>query len=220
MRFQDFDMGSVAELPGFEASKREDVPNDATPELIGNLRYSRRPTKRELFDSLRVANATDHIGSLPRRGHTLHCITRGNYSMFDIVPTTLSLIKPAVISELYISTLSFSVKNANDLFEMMDAGGVKLARVICGAYFRANSASIFKHMADGLHARKQKIIGMRNHAKIILMRTTAGHSLTIESSANLRSCRNIEQFCITNDAGLFNFHRTWMETLIEKGDTK
>jgi hypothetical protein len=37
----------------------------------------------------------------------------------------------------------------------------------------------------------------------------------IESSANLRSCRNIEQFTMTNDRELLTFHRSWMETVID-----
>jgi hypothetical protein len=71
-------------------------------------------------------------------------------------------------------------------------------------------------MAAGLERRGQRIIALRNHAKIILARTTAGHDVAIEASANLRSCRNLEVFSLSNDAGLFEFHRDWMARLFKE----
>jgi hypothetical protein len=220
MTVKDFDMTSVAELPGFESAMTKDVAGDPTPEQIQNVAFRRSPGKREFFDSLRVANATDHIRQLPAVGQTLHCITRGNYSMFDIVPTTIALIAPATIAELRIATLGFSVKNANDLFGMMDAGKIHAAKIVCSCYFRSTSATIFEHMTAGLKSRGQQIVAMRNHAKIIMMRTTDGQHITIEGSANLRSCRNIEQFAMTNDQALYEFHTAWMDVVLAAGDTK
>ncbi len=220
MTVKDFSMTSIRELRGFESAMTQDVATDPTPEMIKNATFSRKPTKREYFDSLRVANATDHIRELPAQGVSLHCITRGNYSLFDIVPATIAMISPATIAELRIATLGFSVKNANDLFAMIDAGKISAAKIVCSCYFRSTSTEIFEHMTAGLYVRGQKIVAMRNHAKIIMMRTTAGESYTVDGSANLRSCRNTEQFTITNDPQLYDFHSTWMDTVLAAGDTK
>lgn len=71
---------------------------------------------------------------------------------------------------------------------------------------------------DQLHqqltARKQPVVAVRSHAKVLLFAMSDGAHYVIESSANLRSCRNVEQFALTRDAGLLQFHRAWMRELI------
>ena len=43
-----------------------------------------------------------------------------------------------------------------------------------------------------------------------------GRRLTFESSANLRSCMNIEQVSAFGDPGLHDFHRTWIDELFAR----
>lgn len=62
----------------------------------------------------------------------------------------------------------------------------------------------------GLDRRRQRVAAARTHAKIIGMRMADGRAFVIESSANLRSCRNIEQFVMTQSRSLFDFHEGWM----------
>lgn len=46
-----------------------------------------------------------------------------------------------------------------------------------------------------------------------MMRLTDGRTITIESSANLRSCKNMEQMTLYGDPGLYSFHTGWIEGL-------
>lgn len=215
MEPRDFQLSAIRELPGFE-SGHTDREGDPVPEMLDNVSHARRPLRREYLAALQVKNAAAHLQALPDPGVSVHAIVKGNYAMFDTVGAIIGIIAPAVIEELYLATLGFSMKNVTALFEMIDAGDVKRVGVICSCYFRSLSAEIFNPMTQGLEQRGQQIIAMRNHAKIILARTTAGHHLTIESSANLRSCRNVEQFVMSNDAGLYNFHRKWQARLFQE----
>lgn len=61
---------------------------------------------------------------------------------------------------------------------------------------------------------------MRNHAKIILAEMVDGRCFVWESSANMRSCRNIESYVLTQDVDLLLFHRGWMNELLSQGDAK
>ena len=45
-----------------------------------------------------------------------------------------------------------------------------------------------------------------------------GRCIVNESSANLRSCRNIEQFTMTHDRDLLEFHRQWMAEVMPRVD--
>jgi len=46
------------------------------------------------------------------------------------------------------------------------------------------------------------------------MELTDGRCVVVESSANLRSCRNIEQFTMSHDRALLQFRRSWMLGLL------
>ncbi|HVS73155.1 MAG TPA: hypothetical protein VHQ47_18010 [Phycisphaerae bacterium] len=211
----EFDASNLPELPGFE-SGHTDRPSDARPETLENASHARRAAGREYLQALGVANAAAHLRALPKPGVSLHAIVKGNYPLFDTVGAILRIIAPAAIDELWLATLGFSMKNANNLFAMLDDGDVRRVRVLCSCYFRSLSAEIYNPMAAGLEKRGHEILAMRTHAKIILASTSAGHFITIESSANLRSCRNVEQFVLTNDAGLYEFHRGWMQQLFRE----
>lgn len=212
---KDFSFSTVRELAGFE-SGHTDRPADATPETLDNASHARLPVRREYLNALKTANAIDHIKAIPAPGVSLHCVTKGNYPLFDVVAAMLAIIAPAVMEELWLATLGFSAKNMADLFAMLDDGSVKKVRVVCSCYFRSLSAEIYNPMAEGLEKRGHRIIALRNHAKIILARTSAGHHVAIEASANLRSCRNVEQFTMSNDASLYEFHRDWMARLLKE----
>ncbi len=60
---------------------------------------------------------------------------------------------------------------------------------------------------------------VRSHAKLLMIDLAAGDALTIETSANLRSCKNIEQYVITNDRSLLEFHRAWIEDAVRDVET-
>jgi hypothetical protein len=212
---KNFDITSIRELAGFE-SGHTDRATDATPETLDNLSHARTAARREYLNALKVKNATEHIRAIPAAGVSLHCVCKGNFPLFDLISATLRIIAPATIADLHLCTLGFSAKNMQDLFAMLDDRSVGRVRVLCSCYFRSLSADIFNPMAEGLEKRGHRIIAMRTHAKIILARTTAGHHLTVESSANLRSCRNVEQFTLTNDADLHAFHVGWIDRLFKE----
>lgn len=167
--------------------------------------------KRETLHLLSVANAAKQIERLPAEGESIHCIMRGNYHAWDLVPAALKLASPATIDALYIATLGFNQANANELIGLLDAGQIRRVVFLCSCYFRDASPETFKPLADQLLDRGQRIAAIRTHAKIQAYTLTDGRAVVIESSANLRSCRNIEQFCMTQDRKLFEFHAGWMD---------
>jgi hypothetical protein len=64
-----------------------------------------------------------------------------------------------------------------------------------------------------------RIAALRTHAKLLLIATGEAR-IVVESSANLRSCHNVEQATVFNDAELFDFHRKWIDDLLTKGGAK
>lgn len=176
----------------------------------------RRATRRRFVRLSKVAAAVEHLGVLPEPGEYLHGVMHASFDGFDLVPAVLKLAEPATIARLDIATLGFNRENAESLFGLMDQGDVGEVTFICSTYFQAVDKDIFACLNAGLVGRGQRCVVCRTHAKLLLFELTDGRHYAVESSANLRSCRNVEQFTMTEGADLVGFHRDWIEYLIQE----
>jgi hypothetical protein len=178
--------------------------------------FRRRVAKRTLKHLHEVENAVQEIDALPARDESIHCIMRGNYHGWDIVPAVLHLAKPATIAQLYVATLGFNVRNAGELLRLFDERLIGRVVFLCSHYFQKASPEEFALLRTGLAARGQTIVAARTHAKVLAMALTDGRQLVVESSANLRSCNNLEQLCLTESPDLFDFHAAWIAGVAAK----
>lgn len=167
-----------------------------------------------MLQMLGHANAARELKRLPDPDESIHAVMRGNFHGWDLVPAVLRLANPATIAAISIATLGFNKQNATELMELLDRGAIGRVDFICSVYFQKSCPAEFQILAAGLAMRGQRICAARSHAKVIAMELSDGRRIVIESSANLRSCRNIEQFCMTQDGDLCSFHRSWMNEVI------
>lgn len=186
---------------------------DAAAELDADHTLRRVSRKRQMLHMLHVANAAKQLGALPGPEESVHCVMRGNYHGWDLVPAVIRLAAPATIAELYVATLGFNGTNAAELLELVDAGTIAAVTFLCSCYFQGSSAPEFERLSAGLARRGHRCMAARSHAKILLCRLTDGRAIVVESSANLRSCRNVEQFCMTQSVELYEFHRGWINEI-------
>jgi hypothetical protein len=213
--FDDLKSLDLEELPSFFPDDSATLRNAAI-ELDESERIQRKAAKRIHKNLTQVANATKHLGELPPPGFSLHCITKGNYAAWDLVPAVLEMTAPAYIERLSIATLSYSASNAAQLVELFDAGRIRRVAFLCSSYFEGTSGTEFQDLAAAMADRRQRFAAVRTHAKIIGLRLSNGAAYAIELSANLRSCRNVEQFAIHHDADLLAFHEKWIDHLLTK----
>lgn len=174
-------------------------------------RMARKSRGRELKDFSRVKNATELIRPLPRPGWSIHAIMGGDFNAWDLVPAIHKLLNCA-IAEIYITTLGFNLSNNQELCEMLDAGAVKKASMLCSDYLRDASRDLFDTAKARLADRGMRLVSVRNHSKIILVAPDGRNDrYVVEMSSNLRSCNNIERIVLTNDPRLYEFHKRWIE---------
>ena len=197
-----------------------DHQQDARRELAGDRSYRRTPTKRTMIDVRQAANAVAHIGRLPEPGETIHLVCSGGYSLYHHIEAALELATPATIRYLGICTLGFSKDNLERLIGLLDTGAVGKLDFLFSVYFKSNEREICERLAHELGSRGQRVLSMRTHCKLLLIELGDGRdAYTIESSANLRSCKNVEQSTFTNDRSLLAFHRGWIASLFTGGKT-
>ena len=178
-------------------------------------RFEAKAKKRELLNLLRVSNAAEHLDRMPGPGCAIHAIMKGNYSYADLIPAVLKLSAPAKLEYLAATTLGFSQKAALQLLDLIDSGNVKTIDFVCADFFEKADPEICKFAREELTRRGSRFASARCHAKIILMGLNDGTRYVSESSANIRACRSIEQFALTNDPDLYEFHREWIDGLMD-----
>jgi hypothetical protein len=180
--------------------------------------FVQKTEKQVMIDALKVSHAARQLERLPEPGEVYHVIMNGNYDGFDIVNGILRLHHPAVIERLDICTLGFNKRNTAELIGLMDSGQIKKLTFVCSVYFKAHEPETFNLLLAQLKDRHFPMIATRSHCKILLFEMSSGQFYAVESSANLRSCKMLEQFTLTHSRAVVEFHRGWLTDLIEKNE--
>lgn len=211
---RDEDYNLVDEILGVKRSPQRTARNRNLPiPLTGDRRLIRKPRRRLYHNASRTRAAAEALQGLPGDGETWHVLMSGAYDSFDLVDAMLGHAAPATITDLYLATLGFNSPNARRLIAHLDGGQVTRCAMIVSTYYESDrkERDTCYLLAQELPRRGGWYCVSRSHCKIIAAAFADGRRFVIESSANLRSCRNLEQFTITHDAALYDFHRSWME---------
>ncbi|HEV7299221.1 MAG TPA: hypothetical protein VGN72_07645 [Tepidisphaeraceae bacterium] len=194
--------------PDFDTESHPEI--DVAAKLSADRAMIRTPSRRLFLDYRSNPDAYRHLKRLPKEGQSLHGIISGRYALFDLVPALLERHKGEAIADLYLATLGFSKQNGADLCGMLDERHVRRVSLLVSYYFEKTSNGIYDAVVPELLKRGQRVKAIRTHCKLIVVRMTGGARYVCESSANLRSCQNIEQFVLTRCPRLYAFHRRWM----------
>jgi hypothetical protein len=200
---------SIAAQPT-EKPKTKQTAAQATG--LGNLpNLQRAPTKRYYYDLTTSRRAMETIGRLPSEEETFHCIMGGDFHGFDII-IAIQEMAAQKIERLTITTLGFNRHNISHLCGMIDADRAANVSLLCSEYFRDSDRGTYDYAARELLARDAKLAALRNHSKIVCLQF-ADRAFVVESSANLRSCNNLEQFSLTRSQPLHDFHVSWINRI-------
>lgn len=177
-------------------------------------RLERTTSKRYFYDLSGSKKAAALIDRLPAAEESFHCLMGGDFHGFDLLIAIRDLAdEPA--QRLTISTLGFNRHNVSHLCGMIDAGYATDVALLCSEYFRDSDRGTYAYAEKELRARGAQLGALRNHTKIACFQF-AGRAFVVESSANLRSCNNIEQFALTNSQPLHDFHAEWIRRILSK----
>ena len=96
---------------------------------------------------------------------------------------------------------------------MIAAKDVQDVQVLCSEYMQNVDSDLYVYARREMEKVGGVLRACRNHSKILCI-DFGGEAFVVESSANLRSCNNLEQFTLTNSRELYDFHRTWIRSVI------
>jgi hypothetical protein len=173
--------------------------------------HRQKSAKATAIDARRFKRAVDAIEKLPQTGEVLHIVTGQEFAGFDLLGAMLRLADATGFEALTLTALGFSKANLTALAGMLESGALQAGtlRILCSDFFRRADKALWQIGAEQARRLGYGFRSTRNHTKLILG-AIAGNYFVVESSANLRSCANLEQFTITPSRELFEFHQGWI----------
>ena len=174
--------------------------------------------RRGFIDATRANVIKGVLPRLPGKSKSIHVLVSQAFAGFDLVPHFLRLSGEKSFDSLYLTTLGFSRENLAALGEMVGASiPPACLKILCGDFFRRSDSGLWD--IGALLAKERGFVfrSARNHTKLILAKI-GGHHLVVESSANLRSCRSIETFTVSDSRDLFGFHKSWIDEVLKDAD--
>lgn len=211
---------TIGDLPCFYPDELTDAKIEAElrslPHLVTDLRFEDLPDIERIFRTDTAATAAETLATIPTANQAFHLVINGRFALWDFVAAILKLSGDAVtIRRLHLATLGFSRKNIKELATMLDAGRIQSVALLCSHYFKGTSGGIYEFAQEQLAARSQRFASVRTHAKLVTVQLSDDRTVSLESSANLRSCKNIEQVTVYGCPELYRFHVAWIESLFE-----
>jgi hypothetical protein len=182
--------------------------------LAADLRHERQIGAIETRDERQARTAAQAMGRIPGPAEAFHLAISGRFALWDFCPAALSLAG-CKIDMMHVATLGFSRKNVTAMIQLVDSGDIRHVRLLCSHYFKGTSKDIFDQAVNAFKARpgRMEFLSLRTHAKLLLLAFEDGRKMTVESSANLRSCKNCENATLIGDPAVYAFHRGWIDEL-------
>jgi len=217
MRKTDPDLAFDDDL--FTGEPDEPDDDEDALETARSLKYARRmdraDAKRIMVKALHSESLASLFPTLPDHGTSCHVVNNGKSDFWALVPHLLTLTGPAY---LWASTWILNRNNALELLDLLDTGKLLSTVLLSGTYFKNREPAVYAVVAEGFLLRHQRFLAFQNHAKIIcLINDTA--AIVVEGSANFTANPRLEQYVLTHDRSLAEFHKSWMEEMIRHGHT-
>jgi hypothetical protein len=135
----------------------------------------------------------------------------GSYDGHHIIEAVVALLAPVSITHLFVSTLSFNRKVGERLLALIDGGQVGRVTFLSSAMMQGRERCSVDWLSAELTTRGSRLACGRNHCKLVLVESSDNRHFALEGSMNLRSCKCWEQFALSPDLSLFEWHKKYFE---------
>lgn len=175
------------------------VPPVADPGVIQMATIKRPIAQRKRVEMLRRESAAEAVADLERDGMELFGLTRGQFSLADLLVAILDKTGPASLS---ISTWTAAAADIQRMMELLESGKISSCRWLVD--------QTFVRRVPALAAQIRKLFGddairvTKTHAKFCTV-VNDGWQVAIRSSMNLNQNPRLESFQVGHDPELCAF---------------
>lgn len=186
----------------------EEIGNIHSSEKIGNPSIVRK-AKRKMMSIQREECLSDLLPEI-NKGETLHILSNDNFGSIEMLSV---LLKRYDVKSIKITTWSFNEEFV-DLIKNQLEKGINI-QFCCDKSIKGRKSNLYAQIVR-LKADFSKSLNVvlhdGVHAKVTIL-DAGDDKITVECSANYSKNVKIEQFCITNDTELYNFHNEWQKKI-------
>jgi hypothetical protein len=167
--------------------------------------------KRQMQRIGQQENLKDLIKTYPATGEQIHVVSANKFDFWTFVPVMIEWL--GTTENLFCSTWTANRSNVVDMFRVWDTGLITgTVTFVTGIYFKRREAAVYSTLVEGLLKRGGRYKAFETHTKVLLLNNLEKNVwLSVEGSANLTQNPRLEQYVITNDKQLYDFHEDWIE---------
>jgi hypothetical protein len=159
-----------------------------------------------------LGQAAEALAVLPGPGETLHALMTGRYDLMHLIIALITHLGD--VEAVRVATLSYNGRNLAEVVALLDSEAVHSLTLLCSAFFRDHNKELWEETLADFRERGQRAAAARTHAKVVTVATGSGRRLSLEGSANLRTNSNREQFALTDDDAIHDWHAAWIDQLV------
>lgn len=148
---------------------------------------------------------------IPDEQTSQHLITDGTFDFYSFVGAALELQKTG-FDQMHGTTWLMNQPISTDLIHRYDNNEIRKIQLIVGRYLKARTPHVYGYLRNESRERNIKIKEGRIHAKVILLGNFDTDTfLSIEGSANFTENPRTEQYIISNNREIYEFHKKWID---------
>lgn len=172
------------------------------PSIINPNTIRRRiPARRQIEDMRRIETARQAVAGLDRDGTEIYGLTRGQFSLSDMIEAILDTIGPA---ELTISTWTAAQADVSRMLALVGSGKITGARWLVDVTFIRRAPALVAEIRRQFGDDALRVT--RTHAKFCTL-INARWQVALRSSMNLNTNPRLESFEVGHDPALCGFLR-------------
>lgn len=182
----------------------------ADPAVITQSVIKRPIPKREILDLRRKDCAADAVASLERDGMELFGLTKGQFSLTDIIEALLNKTGPA---DLSISTWTAANGDVTRMLELLRSGVIRSCRWLVDLTFMRRCPQLAAEIRAKFGADAIRVT--KTHAKFCTI-TNEDWQIALRSSMNLNQNPRLESFQVGHDPELCQFLSSVMDEIWQR----
>lgn len=156
-----------------------------------------------------LATAAEAVGPT-ERGAILTGVTKGGFSMLDLIEHVLVTTGPADVD---VSTWTMGVYDADVLWRFAQLGTIRRFRTVLDPAFFGNRPEHSEPFIAAFGGESMRAV--ENHAKFTLV-GNEDWKVTICGSMNLNRNKRLENFCLFEGSKAYDFYRRIVDAIFEQ----
>ena len=183
-------------------------------EILLNSRAIKKQIKNTRIHTLK-AKALKYLCIEPKDGEQWRIITEKQFNAYAFI---LYILEKYEIEEMHLAIYRINLPTVESIIDLINEGRIKKSNFIISNFFNQTKkperwAMRLRDFCDGEPSCNHAYT--HNHSKVVCLKA-GGNYFVFEGSGNMSDNARIEQYLFENCKETFEFHKSWMQDIINR----